>query len=396
VKLKMDEEVEAVSTICNDGSGGPPEIFSTAILLFRLVILLLRQQSKTVRSHWDDLQHNNEIFTENESVSASFHHTQVVLATVTAMIQASPSNDAISVSLDELRVFVSKIKLNGFSISDGESIALGVGIYSIPSAMNHSCGPNAIQTFTYGQPGSLPSLMVTACQDISAGQEICISYTDVTCPSHIRQERLFQDYHFQCSCQVCKDIQEETVRTGLRCLKCSARPVVSHAPSPVGYKCESCDNQDFAKQENAIMTFLNRGGGQTTLSLEDMERDYGTFKRFCFPDSWYVQESGERLVQAYLDLLGAESKNESRQRELGTRALEILEELRTSSRKTSSTVLRDCLLSYKAAKLRLFLIPDPRQSMAELQSIMTTLSNYYTPSHEIMLGLRQTLQQAMG
>ena len=404
-QFKLDEELEAVGQLYNhSGMDGPPEIFSTAILLYRVVQLLLPQQSSssTVQSHWNDLQHQTDNVDETiENESPSFHHTQAVLATVTAMIRESPSNSGASISLDQLRCFVNKIKLNGFSICDGESVALGVGIYDMPSAMNHSCAPNALQTFSYGEPGCLPSLMVTACQDIPAGQEVCIAYTDVTCPIAIRQERLLQGYYFQCSCEVCNDMQEEAIRMGLRCLKCSsstspATPMQSHAPSPDGYQCDSCKNRDFSKQIKSIESFLSNGGGEmATFSLDDMEQEYSTLKQCCFPYSWHVQESGERLVQAYLDLLGSEADNESKQRHLGTRALEVLEELRSSSRKTNSTVLRECLLTYKAAKLRLFLVPDPRQSMAELQTVLNTLSIYYDPKHEILSGLREVLQQAM-
>ena len=42
---------------------------------------------------------------------------------------------------------MSRMSMNGFTISDSEQLPIGHGVYLGASAINHSCRPNCLQTF---------------------------------------------------------------------------------------------------------------------------------------------------------------------------------------------------------------------------------------------------------
>lgn len=78
----------------------------------------------------------------------------------------------------------------------------GSGLYVMQSKINHSCAPNAEVTFPYGNH----TLEIKALQDISVGEEICISYLDecqLERSRHTRQKYLEENYIFLCECEKC-------------------------------------------------------------------------------------------------------------------------------------------------------------------------------------------------
>jgi SET and MYND domain-containing protein len=397
----FEQEEQTVAQLYDEGSNNaPPTIFSTAILLYRILCVIHSEalrDSTTVRSQLDLLQHDDtsDDYDDDDKDNANFHHTQAVIATVVAMIQSSASSGMTLPPIDDLQKIATKIKRNGFSVCDGESVALGVGLYGTPCATNHSCKPNAIQTFLFGQQ-RLPTLLVTTSEHISSNHEICISYIDNSCPRWMRRERLQSDYRFWCTCDLCQNDKQESRIVGLRCTECKSGKrvmlVKSLAPSPQSYKCPTCGHDDFTRQLHILSSFVSQSG---VSSLKDMEDVYARLRGLCFPDSWYVQEAGERVVQALLDLLGEQADNPSDQRKTASRALDILDELQVGEIYKPTSSVRSSILTYKAAKLRLFLLPDPRHAIVELQTVLKVLSVYYPKNHELIVGLQQSLIEAM-
>ncbi|KAF8627517.1 hypothetical protein AX15_004393 [Amanita polypyramis BW_CC] len=68
---------------------------------------------------------------------------------------------------------------------------------------NHSCSPNAAYKWDVTRFASY----LYALRNIKAGEEICITYTDVTAPRQTRRTKLQKSYGFLCSCRGC-DIEE--------------------------------------------------------------------------------------------------------------------------------------------------------------------------------------------
>ena len=70
----------------------------------------------------------------------------------------------------EYSSLIKSLSFNTFTIEDMELKATGLGLYLQGSAFNHSCDPNAYQTFVNEK------LYIRSNQSISKGDEICISY----------------------------------------------------------------------------------------------------------------------------------------------------------------------------------------------------------------------------
>lgn len=84
-----------------------------------------------------------------------------------------------------------------FSIVAGEfgGEEVGCGLYLEAAAANHSCYPNASQSFD----GKTLSLRCT--RPILRGEEITIAITQIQRPGPARRESLRKSYFFECRCE---------------------------------------------------------------------------------------------------------------------------------------------------------------------------------------------------
>nr|CAH7721280.1 unnamed protein product [Callosobruchus chinensis] len=84
----------------------------------------------------------------------------------------------------------------------------GVALYTLQSACNHSCMPNAEPSFIHNNH----RLSLIAVRDIEEGEEIVISYLDectLDRSRHSRQKELMKNYLFECRCSKCLDQGDE-------------------------------------------------------------------------------------------------------------------------------------------------------------------------------------------
>lgn len=419
-----------------DGHGQkPPSIFSTAIVLYRILTHEYRQQSghAQIRDQVHALQSKPSRETSNvdnnrDAEGYDNYHTQGVIAVAMGMLQCSKMSlpSQYRPSTEYLVDMVNRIKLNGFSIFyDDDFETCGLGLYGTPSYMNHSCRANALQTFMF-QPASPPSLYVTAFRGISTNQEICISYIDTSCPSHMRRQRLEKDYHFFCTCDVCdnnSDLQDDSKTMAIRCLNCCNKPSPSTpscssviraergmAPSRPVYKCMECNTMNFDSTLEKLLAFEKKISKDRFLgvtSWKDLRSTYQNLLKICYESSWYVQEAGDRLLQEYLDQLPMLVNDPAQEQKTAWTALKLAEELLGNTKSPSkgpshtiafvstSSFLRYQHLRHKIAKLRLFLLPDPRQAIQELQDVLSSLQPYFSGDHAVIVGLKASLASAM-
>uniref|UniRef100_F6RQ08 [histone H3]-lysine(4) N-trimethyltransferase n=1 Tax=Ciona intestinalis TaxID=7719 RepID=F6RQ08_CIOIN len=91
-----------------------------------------------------------------------------------------------------------RIKNNSFAICNEELQSdVGTGVYLNCSFINHSCEPNCVAEF------NMRTLKIRAVKNITAGEEVLISYVDLFATSFERQRELMSIYHFQCTCHSC-------------------------------------------------------------------------------------------------------------------------------------------------------------------------------------------------
>jgi len=409
-RLGLDQEERAVFRLYE--VRGPVKIFSTAILVFRTYWITSRggatdsgrnsvsEQISRLQCQVPDAAVPRN---DKQNVDASRHHSEAVIATVVAMLQVSKDLGLVVPPKTDMEDMLQRIKMNGFSVADGESIAMGIGLYGTPSFINHSCSPNAIQTFQYGQNNRPPSLFLTAYQEIEEGREILISYLDNSCPRHLRRHRLMNDYFFFCDCQSCEDDELESHITGVKCRNCrmdSNEPVqVVHnlAPAPRTLQCVHCQETDFGKQLKSLDSFEQLDENETNVST--LERHYHELRKICWPDSWYVQEAGDRLAHAFLGKLG-QASTETEQEDFASKALIVLEALMHPSSSpnpkpvSSSGEMKQAIQCFQSAKLYLFLEPDPTIAIQLLQKAQRMLRDYYPETHEILQCLAVSLGEA--
>ena len=97
---------------------------------------------------------------------------------------------------DLLEIFC-KFGCHLFNIDDGELQPIGVGLFLLPSFFNHSCIGNAVVSFV-GQ-----RLFIRVIEPVSIGEEIFISYEDLTRGTIMRRQSLKNTYFFDCNCTEC-------------------------------------------------------------------------------------------------------------------------------------------------------------------------------------------------
>jgi hypothetical protein len=406
---QMDEEERAIHNLCV-AKHAPPKILSTAVLLYRMIC---KQRHNEIRFKIEQFQsasqHERSQPIEKTGDDHSKHHSQAVIATVMGMIQYSKStlsSDMDYLSLEHISDMLQRIKINAFSICDGEFVCYGIGLYHPGNFMNHSCRPNALQTFLF-QESKHPTLHVTAFDDIAPNQEICISYIDTCCPMHMRHHQLITNFFFDCRCEECRNPFVDVKKMGIRCPSCTKGPVVPTAtimgptPPTSRYRCVQCGSTDFTSTMRLLSSFEQKCNniGLKNLPVAEISKLYNELKKQCNMSSWYVQEAGEEMLQSYVDKLSQQIDDPSMEQRSAWDALKVSEELlestKSDAQSTPSEFLRRLLLQYKAAKLGLFVAPNPDRSIQELQEVLTSLSPFYPSNHDHILGLQAFLQGAL-
>lgn len=90
-----------------------------------------------------------------------------------------------------------QLDLNSFNLTNAVYDRLGVYLHPYAAIFNHSCDHNAAVSFDG------PNLHIKALRPIQKGEQIFITYIDVTDPYPIRQHNLQSRYYFTCHCSKC-------------------------------------------------------------------------------------------------------------------------------------------------------------------------------------------------
>lgn len=211
----LHHEVDALKDLYNiSPSGGPPKILPSAILVYRIIVAGAAAANQDL---WNEMmgmvgQDGSSDMEEDEA-----HHQQAVVMTVHALLRCNGKyKQEIRTRLQSITVpdvvrVLTKMKLNAFTIceetpssSAALSEAIGFGLFQTAYRINHSCRPNAQQSFVF-QKGSTPKLQITVYRPVPVGDEISLSYIDTGKSREERQYELKKNYKFFCSCSRCKE-----------------------------------------------------------------------------------------------------------------------------------------------------------------------------------------------
>lgn len=115
-------------------------------------------------------------------------------------------------SLEVTAMLIAKDKRNAFGLMEpfreedaSEKMVRAYGIYPNASLFNHDCLPNACRFDYLDRDGDgNTDITVRAIHGIPEGREVCLSYFPTNWGYKERQERLMEDYGFQCICDRCE------------------------------------------------------------------------------------------------------------------------------------------------------------------------------------------------
>jgi SET and MYND domain-containing protein len=299
-------------------------------------------------------------------------------------------------------IFMSRIVMNGFTVSTSEQMGIGIGIYPRASMINHSCRPNAVQSFYFfhhscNKEPNVPMLQITTCQEVKAGEEVTISYCDVSAPRHLRRKELFEGYKFDCDCHWCANIDNDMKVVGLKCpdSNCGGKVVClqtgnvnlpsNHTDHPQ-YKCSSCGYSKYAETlAELVQNVRNAEKSQHEAYSSDivkidqcgthLMKTYDFFKMICNnKSSWYIAWCGDAIVNWSINSIGLYN-DERQQEKICIRALQVIDESRSAMLCFKyAGGLKWYILEGIEAKLRLFINPNDIDAFYLLWDVKRYLS----------------------
>ncbi len=92
---------------------------------------------------------------------------------------------------------------NSFSYCEAQG---AMGLYGLPSLLNHSCLPSAHRTF------ACDAIVVRACRDMKKGEEVTVPYIAPSVPYDERRLRLMRSWKFKCTCELCEADSKDDIK----------------------------------------------------------------------------------------------------------------------------------------------------------------------------------------
>ncbi|XP_026475708.1 SET domain-containing protein SmydA-8-like [Ctenocephalides felis] len=175
------------------------------------------------------------------------------------------------------------LQTNSFEVpvvNCGVEISYIRGIYPMAAMLNHSCAPNVRHSFVKekaedsvkGGVQFSPILEFRARQDVKCGEELFITYCDITDVTSVRLKKLSLTKGFLCKCPRCSDRTE--FGTNISAFKCAnqdkdcAGMMLPQEPLKLStdYICISCNFilnkdlvEDYQKSATALLATLKNG-----------------------------------------------------------------------------------------------------------------------------------------
>ena len=315
--------------------------------------------------------------------------------------------------------FMSRLSMNGFTISTSEQVPIGHGIYCGASMMNHSCRPNAVPTF-WLKPSTVPMLQISVCKKVGMGEEVTIGYCDVSSPRSIRRNGLWNNYKFHCDCSLCRELDRDDKVVGLKCTSTGCKGMARSAKvqsenessssttheqeiaSPK-YACNTCGSTNFDKalevQAQALSKMkrleseMNNNQTFDKKTGEEAKHIYHQLKQhYSLQTSYYVAWSADLFVHWCANALGS-CTNEQDQLHMCHEALVVVNESRSAAK---FCMQHPGNLSWQIkqgieAKLRLFVNPMDMEAHRMLRDARKELLVYYPYSDVTMKSLEESL-----
>ena len=384
-------------------------------------------QSVFIEKKFEELCYNIDDLCEEEKS----HYLKVMTNCNSLLRYIDPYSEACNRAQDMMDnpnkayKFMSRIMMNGFTISTLEQEGIGLGLYPGASMINHSCRPNAVQSF-YFFPSefqrqetetNVPMLQITTCQKVKAGEEITISYCDNSAPRHMRRKELLNGYKFLCDCSWCGKTNEDTRIIGLQCVdsNCRGKIIRLHTDDSTlvddpRYKCSVCGFAQYTETlaeltqnvKNIEKSMKHEDYG-TDIGIVDnagynLNKTYGFLRDICsIKTSWYIAWCADAFVNWSVDALSYSDDQKIRDN-ICTQALRMIEQ--------SKSALRSCYkypgglkwytLMGTEAKLRLLMNYEDIDAFNLLWNARRYLSLFAPDKDDIIMSLDESILNYSG
>ncbi|XP_027195721.2 histone-lysine N-methyltransferase SMYD3-like [Dermatophagoides pteronyssinus] len=146
----------------------------------------------------DKNPNSNRCFTDLMTHYEQIQMDPIRMAAFRSLCSKFESLNSFEFDTEKLFEYFCRICINAFTITNCEFNEIGTGLYLAESQLDHSCLPNASPVFN-GQ-----RIAIRAIRPIKQGDLITVNYVDLKLSKNIRQEKLLQQYYFQCKCQRCE------------------------------------------------------------------------------------------------------------------------------------------------------------------------------------------------
>ena len=359
---------------------------SPTVLLSSRIIRKMSSSSE-VRRAFDELCWDSERLMDHErkSFEAISRQTYAFLQAMGCTSAASEAQQMLKSGLTLWFRFLSRISLNGFTICSSDQTILGIGIFPSASMINHSCRPNAVPSF-WLRESSPPTLKLTTCKAVKSGEEISISYCDVSPPTQSRRQVLADSYKFLCKCPLCRDSGRNRNVLGLKRTGREVDALVeAQCELDTAIKSISLSVEKLDKLEQLSMSTLS----EYQDAQDEVERVY-----FSCRTCPYVASRCSGLYSALGSDMLHLCSNEREQVQICRKALKMMSETQSASKLCLDYAgsLTWLIRIGTEAKYRLFVNPVDCDALSMLRNAKASLEKYFPPDDEMIVSLHQSLQ----
>lgn len=359
---------------------------SPTVLLCSRIIRKV-ESSHELRNDFEKLCFNTErlLDREKKSFETLSRQTHVLLQAMGCTSAASEAQQMLKSGLLPWFRFLSRISLNGFTICNSEQLALGHGVFPTATMINHSCRPNCVPTFWLRQSAP-PTLQITACEEVKTGEEVSISYCDVSPPTQARRQDLVDNYKFLCTCTLCRDSDRNRIVLGLERTGIEVAPVGAQLELDTAMESVSLSMKRLEKLEQSVDDLSAMSEYQA--AQEVVERVYTSCR--C-P---YVASRCSGIYSALSSDMLRLCSSEREQVQICQKALKMMSETQSASKLCVQYAgsLTWQIRRGTEAKYRLFVNPVDADALSVLRNVKAELMKYFPPDDEMIESLDQSLQ----
>lgn len=365
-----------------------PALPSPTVLLSSRIIRKM-VSSPELRRVFDKLCWNTECLLDHEIKSYEIisRQTCALLSAAGCTSAASEAQQMLKSGLAPWFRFLSRMSLNGFTISNSEQMVLGLGIFPAASMVNHSCRPNAVPSFWLRETAP-PTLQLTTCKAVTSGEEVSISYCDVSPPTQSRRSVLSDNYKFLCTCPLCLDSDRNREVLGLKRTGIEVDALVkSQLELDTAMESISLSMKRLDKLDQSIDAISTMSEYQA--AREEVERVYISC-RACT----YVASRCSGIYSALSSDMLQLCSNEREQVQICQKALKMMSETLLASKQCLDYAgsLTWQIRMGTEAKFRLFVNPVDVDALSMLRNVKAELMKYFPPDDEMIVSLDQSLQ----